>query len=90
MTTANSGGIVTEDGILQFGNVKDDPNRPQIKISLAALDSLGIPYTVSVVPGNSADDPFYTTDYQRVLKYAEKGVVIFRRLQNGGNFNTRF
>ncbi|GAB6286720.1 MAG: hypothetical protein STSR0009_29230 [Methanoregula sp.] len=65
-------GIVTEDGILQFGNAKDDPNCPQIKISLAALDSLGIPYTVSVVPGNSADDPLYTTDYQRVLKYVAK------------------
>ena len=46
MTTANSGGIVTEDGILQFGNSKDDPDRPQIKITLATLDSLGIPFTL--------------------------------------------
>ncbi len=77
MTTANSGGIVTEDGILQFGNAKDDPDRPQIKIGLATMDSLGIPYTVSVVPGNSADDPLYVPIIQRVLKYAAKKGLLF-------------
>ena len=77
MTTANSGGMVTKDGILQFGNSKDDPTRPQIKIALATLDPLGIPLTVSVVPGNSADDPLYVPIMERVFKSVKKEGLLF-------------
>lgn len=77
MTTANSGGIVTKDGIIQFGKTKDDPDRPQIKIALATLDPLGIPLTVNVVPGNSADDPLYVPIIQRIFTYTAKKGLLF-------------
>ena len=77
MTTANSGGIVTDEGILQFGNTKDDPNRPQVKIALATLDPLGIPLTVMVVPGNSADDPLYVPIIKRIFASTAKKGLLF-------------
>lgn len=59
-TTANSyAQILSEQGLLQFGHSKDDPDRPQIKIAAAVLDPLGLPLATSVVPGNVADDPLY-------------------------------
>ena len=77
MTTANSGGIVTEDGIIQFGHSKGDPNRPQVKIALATLDPLGIPLTVKVVPGNSADDPLYVPIIKRIFEVTKKKGLLF-------------
>jgi transposase len=59
-TTANSyADVLSEQGLLQFGHSKDDPDRPQLKIAVAILDPLGIPLATAVVPGNSADDPLY-------------------------------
>src|SRR4051794_12189089 len=59
-TTANSyADVLSEQGLLQFGHSKDDPDRPQIKIAAAVLDPLGLPLATSVVPGNSTDDPLY-------------------------------
>ena len=59
-TTANSyADVLSEQGLLQFGHSKDDPDRPQFKIAAAVLDPLGMPLTTVVVPGNSADDPLY-------------------------------
>ena len=59
-TTANSHSkVLSEQGLLQFGFSKDDPNRPQLKIAAAVLDPLGMPLATSVVPGNSTDDPLY-------------------------------
>jgi transposase len=59
-TTANSyAGVLSERGLLQFGHSKDDPDRPQFKIAAAVLDPLGMPLAVSVVPGNTTDDPLY-------------------------------
>ena len=50
-TTANSyAKILSEQGLLQFGHSKDDPDRPQIKIAAAVLDPLGLPLATSVVP----------------------------------------
>jgi transposase len=60
MTTANSyASVLSEQGLLQFGHSKDDPDRPQFKISAGVLDPLGLPLTIAVVPGNSTDDPLY-------------------------------
>jgi transposase len=57
-TTANSyAEVLSEQGLLQFGHSKDDPDRPQIKIAAAVLDPLGLPLATAVVPGNSTDDP---------------------------------
>jgi transposase len=59
-TTANSyAGVLSEQGLLQFGHSKDDPDRPQFKIAAAVLDPLGMPLATAVVPGNSTDDPLY-------------------------------
>jgi transposase len=66
-TTANSyAEVLSEQGLLQFGHSKDDPDRPQFKISAAVLDPLGLPLATAVVPGNSADDPLYIPAIQAV------------------------
>jgi transposase len=66
-TTANSyADVLSEQGLLQFGHSKDDPDRPQIKISAAVLDPLGLPLATAVVPGNSTDDPLYIPAIQAV------------------------
>jgi transposase len=59
-TTANSyASVLSEQGLLQFGHSKDDPDRPQFKIAAAVLDPLGMPLATAVVPGNTSDDPLY-------------------------------
>jgi transposase len=59
-TTANSyAQVLSEQGLLQFGHSRDDPDRPQFKIAAAILDPLGLPLATAVVPGNAADDPLY-------------------------------
>jgi transposase len=66
-TTANSyAEVLSEQGLLQFGHSKDDPDRPQIKIAAAVLDPLGLPLTTAVVPGNATDDPLYIPAIQAV------------------------
>jgi transposase len=66
-TTANSYvDVLSEQGLLQFGHSKDDPDRPQIKIAAAILDPLGLPLATAVVPGNSTDDPLYVPAIQSV------------------------
>src|SRR3982750_281099 len=66
-TTANSyASVLSEQGLLQFGHSKDDPDRPQIKIACAVLDPLGLPLATAVVPGNMTDDPLYVPAIQAV------------------------
>jgi transposase len=66
-TTANSyADVLSEQGLLQFGHSKDDPDRPQLKIAAAILDPLGMPLAMAVVPGNCADDPLYIPAIQAV------------------------
>jgi transposase len=66
-TTANSyAEVLSEQGLLQFGHSKDDPDRPQFKIAAGVLDPLGMPLTTAVVPGNSTDDPLYVPAIQAV------------------------
>ena len=57
-TSAKTYAGVSEGGLFQFGHSKDHrPDLPQVKISLSALDTLGLPLTTTVVSGNGADDP---------------------------------
>jgi transposase len=66
-TTANSyADVLSEQGLLQFGHSKDDPDRPQLKIAAAVLDPLGLPLVTVVVPGNTSDDPLYVPTIQAV------------------------
>jgi transposase len=59
-TTANSyADVLSQQGLLQFGHGKDDPDRPPFEIAAAVLDPLGMPPATAVVPGDTADDPLY-------------------------------
>jgi transposase len=59
-TTAKSYGMVTDDGLLQFGHSKDHrPDLPQLKIMIATLDPLGLPLATTVLSGEQADDRLY-------------------------------
>src|SRR5947199_2205724 len=52
-TTANSyAEVLSEQGLLQFGHSKDDPDRPQFKIAAAGLDPPGPPLATAGVAGN--------------------------------------
>src|SRR5881227_1921523 len=66
-TTANSyADVLSEQGLVQFGHSKDDPDRPQLKIAAGVLYPLGMPLVTAVVPGNSTDDPLYVPAIQAV------------------------
>ena len=66
-TTANSyAEVLSQQGLLQFGHSKDDPDRPQLKIAAGVLDPLGMPPVTAVVPGNSTDDPLHVPIIQAV------------------------
>ena len=58
-TTVSGYHKVVEGGVFQFGNSKDDPSRPQIKIMTGSLDPLGMPLATDVVSGENADDKLY-------------------------------
>ena len=84
-TTANSyADVLSEQGLLQFGHSKDDPDRPQFKIAAAVLDPLGMPLATAVVPGNTADDPLYVPAIQAVRQsLGAGGRTYVGRLQDG-------
>lgn len=67
MTTASSYGEVDSEGMLRFGHSKDHrPDLPQVKVSVATLDPLGMPLASDVVAGNKADDPLYLPAVARI------------------------
>jgi transposase len=66
-TSAKTYAGVSEEGLFQFGLSCDHrPDLPQVKISLSALDPLGLPLTTTVVSGECADDPLYVPEIKRV------------------------
>ena len=69
--------FVTPDGLFQLGHSKDHrPDLPQLKISLSVLDPLGLPLTVTVVAGNTADDPLYLPEIAKLRKsFAGSGLT---------------
>jgi transposase len=73
-TSAKTYAGVSEAGLFQFGHSKDHrSDLPQVKISLSALDPLGLPLTTTVVSGNCADDPLYVPEIQRVQQTVGSG-----------------
>src|SRR5882724_12817147 len=65
-TTVSGDHEVTEGGLVQFGQSKDDPTRPQIKIMLGSLDPLGMPLATDVLSGERADDGLYLPIIKRI------------------------
>src|SRR6266852_424212 len=55
-TTVSGDHEVTEGGLVQCGQSKDDPTRPQIKVMMGSLDPLGMPLATDVLSGERADD----------------------------------
>src|SRR5713101_6851631 len=65
-TTAKSSGRRTEEGLLQFGHRKAQrPDLPQVKVTLAVLDRLGVPLTTTVGSGQGAADPLDVPESKR-------------------------
>lgn len=76
-TTVSGYHKVVEEGIFQFGNSKDDPNRPQIKIMTGSLDPLGMPLATDVVSGERADDGLYIPVINRINSVLKKSGVLY-------------
>jgi len=65
-TTVSGYHEVRDEGLMQFGQSKDDPSLPQIKLAAASLDPAGIPLATQVVSGETADDGLYLRLIERV------------------------
>jgi transposase len=77
-TTAMGHRSVSPDGLFQFGHSKDyRPDLPQIKISQAALDPLGMPVSTTVVSGNRGDDPLYVPEIKKVQDYVQPSGLLY-------------
>jgi len=76
-TTVSGYHKVVEGGIFQFGNSKDDPSRPQIKIMTGSLDPLGMPLATDVVSGEHADDKLYLPVINRINSVLKKSGVLY-------------
>ncbi len=76
-TTVSGYHKVIEGGMFQFGNSKDDPNRPQIKIMTGSLDPLGMPLATDVVSGENADDRLYIPVINRINSVLKKTGVLY-------------
>lgn len=77
-TTASSHREASAAGLFQFGHSKDyRPDLPQVKISQAALDPLGMPVSTTVVSGNRADDPLYIPEIKQVQKSLQQQGLLY-------------
>ena len=75
-TTVSGYHEVTKSGLFQFGNSKDDPSLPQIKMMAATLDPLGLPLATLTVSGERADDPLYIPAIDRAMTMlTERGLL---------------
>src|SRR5712692_11576503 len=65
-TTVSGDHEVTVGGLVQCGQSKDDPTRPQIKVMIGSLDPLGMPLATDVVSGERADDGLSLASIERI------------------------
>jgi len=65
-TTVSGEHEVVEGGLVQFGQSKDEPTRPQITVMLGSLDPLGMPLSTDVLSGERADDGLYLPVIERM------------------------
>jgi len=76
-TTVSGYHRAVEGGMFQFGNSKDDPSRPQLKIMMGSLDPLGMPLATDVVAGNRADDGLYGPIISRMSSILNKAGILY-------------
>ena len=88
-TTVSGFREIVEDGLMQFGHSKDNPNLPQIKIMCGALDPLGMPLATEVVSGDKADDVLYIPIIERIKKTLKKKGLLFVSDCKGSALDTR-
>jgi len=70
--TTTVAAYVTPEGLFQLGHSKDHrPDLPQVKVSMAVLDPLGLPLTTTVVAGHTADDPLYLPEIAKVRQVTQ-------------------
>jgi transposase len=70
--TTTAAAYVTPTGLFQLGHSKDHrPDLPQVKIAMSVLDPLGVPLTITVVAGQTADDPLYLPEIAKVRQIAQ-------------------
>lgn len=70
--TTTTAAFVTPEGLFQLGHSKDHrPDLPQLKIALSTLDPFGLPLTVAVVAGHTADDPLYLPEINKIRQIAQ-------------------
>ena len=70
-TTVSGAHEVIAEGLCQFGQSKDDPTRPQIKVMLGALEPLGMPLATDCGRGNAPMTPLpphHGADAERVAQ----------------------
>src|SRR5437773_2268786 len=73
LDTTTAAAYVTPEGLFQLGHSKDHrPDLPQVKISMAMLDPLGLPLTTTVVAGQTADDPLYLPEIAKARQTAQR------------------
>jgi transposase len=76
--TTTASAFVTPEGMFQLGYSKDHrPDLPQLKISLSTLDPLGLPLTITVVAGHSADDPLYVPEIGKVRQSTGRSGITY-------------
>jgi len=76
-TTVSGDHEVTEEGLFQFGQSKDDPTRPQIKVMMGSLDPLGMPLSTEVLSGERADDGLYLPISERIRAGLQTPGLVF-------------
>ncbi len=76
-TTISGAHEVTTGGLLQFGQSKDDPTRPQITVMMGSLDPLGMPLSTDVLSGERADDGLYIPLMERIRRGVNKSGLLF-------------
>lgn len=75
-TAASGYGTVSEEGLFQGGRKDHRPDLPQLKVTLSALDPLGLPLVTRVVAGQAADDPLSIPAIKQVSqRLPEHGVL---------------
>src|SRR5947199_1075945 len=76
-TTVSGDHEVTAGGLVQFGQSKEEPTRPQITGMMGSLEPLGMPLSTDVLSGERADEGFYIPMMERIRRGLNKTGLLF-------------